>query len=46
MSSQVSIIGLGNLTTSMLTGIDKIKHNYKINVIDIDKKKTVNRKEI
>jgi pyrroline-5-carboxylate reductase len=39
MSSQVSIIGLGNLTTSMLTGIDKIKHNYKINVIDIDKKK-------
>ena len=39
MSSEVSIIGAGNLTVSLLNGIEKIKHTYKINVIDIDKKK-------
>jgi pyrroline-5-carboxylate reductase len=39
MSSEVSIIGAGNLTVSLLTGIDKIRYPYKINVIDIDKKK-------
>ena len=37
MSSEVSIIGAGNLTVSLLNGIEKIKHTYKINVIDIDK---------
>jgi pyrroline-5-carboxylate reductase len=45
MSSEVSIIGAGNLTVSLLNGIDKIKHTYKINVIDIDKKKRSIRKK-
>ena len=31
MSSEVSIIGAGNLTVSLLNGIRKIKHTYKIN---------------
>ena len=41
MTNQVTIIGAGNLTTSLLTAIHRKKFPYKINVIDIDKKKRV-----
>ena len=41
MTNQVTIIGAGNLTTSLLTAIHRKKFSYKINVIDIDKKKRV-----
>ena len=39
MTNQVTIIGAGNLTTSLLTAIHRKKFSYKINVIDTDKKK-------
>ena len=46
MTNQVTIIGAGNLTTSLLTAIHRKKFPYKINVIDIDKKKRVFLKKI
>ena len=39
MTNQLTIIGAGNLTTSLLTAIHRKKFSYKINVIDTDKKK-------
>ena len=39
MTNQVTIIGAGNLTASLLTAIHRKKFSYKINVIDTDKKK-------
>ena len=39
MTNQVTIIGAGNLTTSLLTAIHRKEFTYKINVIDTDKKK-------
>ena len=41
MTDQVTIIGAGNLTTSLLRAIHRKKFSYKINVIDTDKKKRV-----
>ena len=41
MISQVSIIGAGNLTTSLLKAISRNRHSYKLNIIDINKKKKV-----
>ena len=39
MTGQVTIIGAGNLTYSLLKAIHRNKFTYKLNVIDIDKKK-------
>ncbi len=39
MNNQVTIIGAGNLTTSLLNAIHRSRPSYKLNVIDIDKKK-------
>jgi len=39
MTNQVTIIGAGNLTTSLLIAIHRKKFSYKINIIDTDKKK-------
>ena len=41
MTNQVTIVGAGNLTTSLLTAIHRKDFSYKINVIDTDKKKGV-----
>ena len=41
MTNQVTIIGAGNLTASLLTAIHRKKFSYKINVIDTNKKKRV-----
>ena len=41
MTNQVTIIGAGNLTASLLTAMHRKKFSYKINVIDTDKKKRV-----
>ena len=39
MIKNISIIGIGNLTTGILSALDRIKHSYVINLIDIDKSK-------
>jgi pyrroline-5-carboxylate reductase len=45
MNNQVTIIGAGNLSISLLTAIHRKKFSYKINVIDTDKKKRVRLKK-
>ena len=39
MKNHISIIGAGNLTNSILEGIKKSNKDFKIQVIDINKKK-------
>ena len=39
MKNQVTIIGAGNLTSSLLTAVHRDKFSYKINIIDTNKKK-------
>ena len=38
MINRVTIIGAGNLTSSLLTAIHRNRFSYKIDVIDTDKK--------
>lgn len=39
MIKNISIIGAGNLTTSILSAIDRVNNSYIIDLIDIDKNK-------
>ena len=44
MKNHISIIGAGNLTNSILEGIKKSNKDFKIQVIDINKRKEVLQK--
>ena len=45
MINRVTIIGAGNLTSSLLTAIHRNRFSYKIDVIDTNKKKKFSLKK-
>ena len=42
MKEHITIIGAGNLTMSILAAIRRSRDKFTINVVDIDKKKSLN----